>query len=348
MQVANNYLFNFSASYSGGGYKRLSEYVKEFNSRGGAHFIIHPNCSSLTEGFINNSYHIVEQSKLERVLNDCAYLQQIIDVNGVPDLYYAYGIPVYSKVARVNWSHLSNVLPLAPQGIPMSPLDHIKMRFLGSRIRNNFINADVISAESNYSLDLIGSESKKKLFLSVNGSNDELAVLMEDSIQSKSDIAVVIGTHRYKALTESFSIFEMLRYTRCEGLKLAIIGSSENIPKYIRLNPNVLVKGLLPRVEVINCLRAARYYISTTYIENSYNAASEGIFFADESYISDIGPHKELMFGMPYEMVYVPNVPRSIMYIKRKEVSGTNIKSWEDVVSEMIAKVRQVLSVSSG
>ena len=54
------------------------------------------------------------------------------------------------------------------------------------------------------------------------------------------------------------------------------------------------------------------------------------------------------MFGIPYEKVYVPNVSRSMMYIKRKDVSGINIKSWEDVVSEMIAKVHQVLNVSPG
>ena len=346
MRVSNNYLYNFSASYSGGGYKRLYEYVKEFNRRGGAHFIIHPRCRSLTEKFLSNSYHIVEQSKSNRVLNDCAYLKKIIAVNGIPDLYYAYGIPLYFKVALVNWFHMSNVLPLAPKGIPMSPLDHIKMRFLGIRIRNNLINADVISAESNYSLSLIGSELKEKLFLSVNGSNDELGFLKEGNIKGKSNIAVVIGTNRYKAISESFNIFEMLRRTRCDKLKLVIIGSSKNIPKYIRLNSNVLLKGLIPRDELIKYLREARYYISTTFIENSYNAASEGIFFAEESYISNIEPHKELMLGMPHEIINVPNVSRSIMHIIAKDISAINIKSWQEIVSEMIAKVNQILNVS--
>lgn len=336
-------LFNFSASYTGGGYKRVYEYVKAFNSTSGAQFILHPRCRYLANEFPNNTYYFVEQSIIKRMLIDCEYLCDIVARNGKPDFYYSYGIPIYSKIARINWFHLSNVLPIAPRGIPMSAFDHIKMRFLGSRIRRNLSNADVISAESNFSLGLLGAVEKAKLFLSVNGSDDELELLKKGSWKSKIDIAVVLGTYRYKAIADSFRVFEMLRNINCSSLKLVIIGPPEQIPKEVTSNANVVVKGILSRADVLNILGVARFYISTTYIENSYNAASEGIFSAEESYISDIGPHRELMIGMPYELVTIPGIPRSILHIEKKNINGANIKSWEYVISEMLVKVQELL-----
>ena len=342
MSASNNYLFNFCASYSGGGYKRLYEYIKKFDSIGGANFIIHPRCNFLIDEFPNNHYYVVNQPAFERILNDCKYLETIVK-NKTFDLYYAYGMPIYSQVARINWTHLSNVLPIAPTGIPMSILDHIKMRFLGGRIRKNLGNADVISAESRYSLGLIEPQFEEKLFLSVNGSDDEIAFAMGNRHCVKSNIAVVLGTYRYKALADSFKVFEMLRLNYCNELKLLIIGYPQHIPSYIASNENVIVMGVLDRVAVMKCLREAKYYISTTYIENSYNAASEGIFFAEESYISDIGPHWELLHGLTYDKVSIKGVSRPILHIENSNVNPGNIKSWDAIIDEMINKTNSLL-----
>jgi hypothetical protein len=99
--------------------------------------------------------------------------------------------------------------------------------------------------------------------------------------------------------------------------------------------------GLLKRSEVIDCLRESKYYISMTFIENSYNAASEGIFLADESYISDIGPHQELLDGIKFTRTYFPGLGRSILHVARHELSGHNLKSWNNVTSEMILRFKQ-------
>lgn len=347
MQLPNNYLFNFAVSYSGGGYKRLHEYVKAFDAIGGAIFIIHPRCKPLANEFRNNRYFFVEQPRYKRIFNDCGYLGEILTQVGKPDLYYSYGIPIYAKVAKVNWFHLSNVLPLAPQNIPLSPFDYVKMRYIGWRIKSNYVNADVISAESNFSLGLINIKEKNKLFLSVNGSDDELAILHANNSLSKANIAVVLGTYRYKAIKDSFRVFEMLRQIYVPDLKLVIIGAAEHIPPEIAAKPNVFVKGLLARSEVMACLREARFYISTTYIENSYNAASEGVFFAEESFISDIGPHRELLQNMPFKIISVPNMTRSILHVKRTGITAANIKSWENVILETINKTQIMLQYHS-
>ena len=86
--IKYKYLFNFSVSYSGGGLKRLTEYVKWFNSNGGAYFIIHQNCKDLISLYENNKYYVVQQSKLSRLINDCAYLKKIVSENDSFDLYF--------------------------------------------------------------------------------------------------------------------------------------------------------------------------------------------------------------------------------------------------------------------
>src|SRR5258708_5598926 len=132
--IGNKFLFNFAVSYSGGGFKRLYEYARWFNSNGGASFVIHPLCASLETEFENNRYFIVKQSRIERLRDDCGYLAAIGAAIGRPELYYAYGIPIYGRFGNINWFHLSNVLPIAIEGIPVSLFDKLRLGILGRRI----------------------------------------------------------------------------------------------------------------------------------------------------------------------------------------------------------------------
>jgi len=175
----------------------------------------------------------------------------------------------------------------------------------------------------------------------VNGSDDELAYLQEGSRQPKDNIATVVGTYTYKALEDSYRVFRMLKMANSE-LKLMIIGASADVPRSLQEDPDVVLRGALPRPEVIACLRRTRFYISTTYIENSYNAAAEGAFIADESYVSDIGPHRELLMGMKYEEVRVADVSRPLLHVRQESLTGANLKSWHTVVSEMMEQVQNV------
>jgi glycosyltransferase involved in cell wall biosynthesis len=337
MKSGYRYLFNFAVSYSGGGHKRLYEYAKWFNDKGGAWFVVHSNCEYLISEFPKNRYFIARQTKWERFFNDCAYLDAIKQEIGQPDLYYSYGIPIYARFGKVNWFHLSNVLPLALQNVPITLFDWLKLAYLGRRIKLNFSNAEVISAESKYSLEVIGAEHDDKLFLSVNGGDDELAHIVSNSGQAKANFVTVVGTYKYKAVNHALLVFEMLKKANPQ-LKLRVIGSEAALPDTLRHREDVLVMGLLKRSEVIDCLRESKYYISMTYIENSYNAASEGIFLADESYISDIGPHQELLDGAKFTQMELVGTDRMMMQVVRDEISGHNLKCWSDVVSEMIVR----------
>ena len=341
MKIENHYLFNFAVSYSGGGQKRLYEYSKWFNEKGGAWFVIHPKCEYLVSEFPFNRYFIASQTKWQRLFDDCSYLDLIKQDIGQPDLYYSYGIPIYARLGKVNWFHLSNVLPLSLHNVPISLLDWLKLSYLGLRIKKNFRNAEVISAESKYSLGIIDHKYAAKLFLSVNGSDDELAHIARNVSTATANFATVVGTYKYKALDHALFVFELLKQANPQ-LKLRVIGSEATLAATLRRRKDVLVMGLLTRSEVINFLRESRYYISTTYIENSYNAASEGVYLADESYISDIGPHQELLDGIEFNRIELPAIGRSILHVSRAEISGHNLKSWCEVVDEVIVRFNEI------
>jgi hypothetical protein len=339
MNISNKYLFNFSASYSGGGLKRLYEYAKWFDGNGGAWFVIHENCDHLRSQFSRNRFFVIKQTSLGRLLNDCAYLKSIKAETGEPQLYYSYGIPIYTRIGAVNWFHLSNVLTLHHRNIPLPLILLLKQKYLGHRINENLKNADIISAESNYSLGFIDAKRYGNLFATVNGSDDELMEIRAGGARHTESIAVVVGTNSHKALDDSVSVFEALRSSD-QALKLHVIGNEKYIPRALLSNllsnPRVVIRGILPRPDVVSCLRQARYYLSTTLIENSYNAASEGIFLAEESYISDIGPHRELLANERFDEVSVPGLRRRMLHVTRSGLKGVNLKTWDAVIMEML------------
>ena len=75
--IENKFLFNFAASYCGGGFKRLYAYAEWFNQNGGAWFIINSRCDYLKQQFPNNHFIIVNPSRIQRLFNDCSYLNGI-------------------------------------------------------------------------------------------------------------------------------------------------------------------------------------------------------------------------------------------------------------------------------
>jgi len=245
-------------------------------------------------------------------------------------------------VGRLNWFHLSNVLPLRTRGIPLTPGFRLKMQYLGWRIRASLPNADVVSAESEESLALLGAEHALARVVSVNGSDDELAFAARRHTLPSERVAVAVGTYTYKAIPDALRVFQALR-ERGVVDRLVIIGDLATVPTRIHELADVTVTGSLPRPEVIGWLERARVYISTTHVENSWNAAAEGLFLAEESWLSDIGPHRELLRNTPAERVEVPGVARPLLRVRRADASVSAIKSWDQVVDAMLSEAERTL-----
>jgi hypothetical protein len=214
----------------------------------------------------------------------------------------------------------------------------LRLNLLSFKIKKNFPNADIVSAESKNSLKIIKNQNIKEFFLSINGSDDELNYLEKKLKVAKENIAIIIGTQNYKAILESFFVFEYLKKQN-KLLKLIIIGNAKNIPTKIMNNNSVILMNTIKHNEVIEFLKKSKYYISTTKIENSFNAASEGIIFCNESYISDIPPHRELLESETYEMVSIPKLSHKMIKTKNNDIKGKNLITWDNVIKNIIKKV---------
>lgn len=333
----HNYLFNFSASYIGGGHKRMIEFVKYFNHLGGAIFILNSNSYIEVLSYTNNKYYFIKNNNLKRLLFGESYINKIISVHSNIDFYYSYGIPVEKRIGKLNWLHISNILPLSQDNIKFSIYSKFKNKYLGYLIKKSFNKVNYISAESKFSLSLVDSKFKDKLVLSVNGADDELLEFNTNFI--KEEIAIVIGTLGYKAINESFLVFKFLQKTN-KNLKLYIIGNDKFIPNYITENNDVITTGLIDRSTVIQYLKKAKYYISNTKIENSYNAASEGIFFAEESFISNIPVHLELLNNSPFNHIKIEGCSNSMLNIKKHNLSIGILVNWSEVISDVINTIK--------
>jgi glycosyltransferase involved in cell wall biosynthesis len=343
MNVAHPVLFNFSASPVGGGLKRATEYAKWFDRQGGAWFMVHERCRHLVEEFPRNRFFVIKQSPLARVIDDLSSVRRTLaELNATPECYYAFGIPLYARVGRVNWFHLSNVLPLDWRRIPLPVRSRIRFRLIGHRIKKGLPYADVISAESNASVALFDAGYRDRLFLSVNGNDDELREAERANTTERRPRAVVVGTYPHKDLDESCAVFDTLKKGD-PRLTLVVFGDSRLISRAIKSRPDVVVRGSRPRSEVIEELLHAQYYISTTRIEGSSNAASEGIFLAKEAFLSDIGPHRELLADVNHHRVTLTASGRPMLHIHRHDVSTSRLKTWSQVIGDMMTKIDQLL-----
>ena len=340
MIVKYKFLFNFAVTKTGGGLKRLYEYSKWFHENGGAWFIINSKCNFLKKKFPNNKYFVVFQTRLQRIFKDCEYLSELKKEINKPDLYYSYGIPIYYQIGKINWFHISNILPFKTSGMGLTLFDrYVRLSILRWKIKKNYQNADIVSAESEHSLNMIKNKNIKETFLSLNGSDDEINYLQNKCLLDKKDIAVIVGTQKYKALIDAYYVFEFLK-KKNKFLKLIIVGDQKSIPKQLIKNDSVILKDVIQQRDVIELLKKAKYYISTTKIENSFNAASEGVIFANESYISNIRPHRELLRNESYDLVPIHNLSDKVIKVKGKNIEGKNLMLWRDVIKEMITRTR--------
>ena len=333
----NNFLFNFSSSYSGGGLKRLTAYLKWFSNNGGAHFIVNKRLKNFLLDNKKNTLYYIDSSKIQRALNNQNYLIDIVRQVGIDiDLYYSYGIPVPYKVGKVNWFHLSNVLPLMETSEYKLPfLRSIELKWLGALIKRSYKNAKFLSAESNYSLSLFPSSPHHRLVISPNGSNEEIEMFERSLAHKTNDIAVVIGTYFYKDLNSSYNIFLKLK-AKNPKLRLIIIGDSMMIPNKIKNEHYVDALGVIPHSKVVTLLSSSRFYINTSKVENSWNSASEGILLARESFISGIKPHLELVDIIAHDKYIFDN---GIIHVENKNVTSKGLLNWSNIILDMIKLV---------
>ncbi|WP_157765613.1 glycosyltransferase [Halobacteriovorax marinus] len=317
--------------------KRLLAYAEYFEKNGGAYFIVHVSLQGKFANHQNNIYYYVEQSSFQRLLNDCGYLGEISRKHPEVKVYFSYGIPIYKRHFKVNWFHLSNLLPFKDSKIKLSLKDEVKMHLLKKRVTAGFKRCDVISAESQHSLDVIGQSYLGKKVLLQNGVNDEL---VETNGSIRSNTAVTIGAYSYKNLDLLVKVFDEIKEKH--GLeKLLIVGEVNTIGKCSFLRRvDIELLGAVPQKRVYELLSESRVYLSMSMIENSSNASLEGVLLCKMAYLSFIPPHLELLKSVPYRE---EEICGHKVLVSHQEDVRKNLQqvSWRDVILEMleVAKV---------
>ena len=260
-----------------------------FNKKGGAHFIVNEKLRGKLDDFSRNTYHYVSVTHFQKLINAQGYVDVVIKEMGRCDFYYSYNIPIKTNSAQIKWFHLSNVLPFVAMSIFNIPYRRrIELWWLGILVKQGFRYSDFVSAESRFSLQLLSLEGNKKLLVSANGADQEIGLISSFSSNNVvKNIAVIIGTYHHKNLIDSYKIYRHLKANNNE-LKLVIIGDIDTIPFSIKNDPQVEIKGIVSHEKIINILSSAKFYINTSKVENSWNAASEGVFLAKESFVSKI------------------------------------------------------------
>ena len=335
-----NHLFNFSSSYMGGGLKRLMAFVEWFDRNGGAQFIVNGRLQGNLDNFPHNIYHYVTENKFKKFVSNQDYVDQIIQHMTYCNLYYSYNIPVNKNTAQLTWFHLSNVLPFLPTSNMQIPLlRRVELWWLGRLIRSGLVNCDFVSAESEYSLGLLNLKNNTQTQISVNGSDQELN-LMEQNIAGGvyENYAVIVGTYHHKNLSDSYKVFRELKKNN-PGIKLLIVGDASTIPLQIKRDQSVELKGVLDYENTIKILSKSKFYINTSKVENSWNAASEGALLANESFVSKIPPHDELLQDSKTKVIRNLGTFNPIINIERRNLNINKLISWEDVIELMNKKI---------
>jgi glycosyltransferase involved in cell wall biosynthesis len=344
---SNNYLFNFSSSYSGGGLIILISYLDLFENKGGATFILNDRLKqTLSDKYKKNKILFVRIEKYKRLWNDEYYLKPILNSNPEFNLYFSYGIPIYSVVGKTNWFHVSNLIPISPSHSHLKGMAMLKMLLLRYRIKKFSRNVDILSADSqdgiNQTIDFLGEMNLKTKVLR-NGIDSDFSQTKKLNI-NKDKSAITVGTQKYKDLIRLYKLYLKLK-SNGDVDSLKVIGDSSSIPMELKRDPSVNIHGTISHNEVIAELTKSKIYLSTSRIENSSIASLEGLYLCDESYLSEIGSHQELVIDAGIDINSVKFDSLGSFYYVTEEIPIKYIDSisWKKVNEDFYQYLKKII-----
>jgi glycosyltransferase involved in cell wall biosynthesis len=323
-------IFDFSASPVGGGLRRLHEYYLFFiESKYRVLFLIHPSLSHLYKSSGTVVIKSLRRPVLGRLFRDEVFVKPF---KNLAPCFFSYGIPLYSRICDLNWFHVSNLLPFTYRSCTVKTRSKPKNWLLARRFRHGAPFADIVSAESRYSLSRYADwcGSPKKCILLQNGAE---TISGAASFAARLPIAITVGVEPYKRLDRVYE--EFLRLKKSEGVeKLQIIGRADKVPAKVRNADNVIVTGFLSREDFINKYRTSKYFISASEVENSSNVVLEAVQYGLLCRLSRIPSHLEMFIPEALPSASVPDAASffSADYsLIRKEI----LKGWREIIVEM-------------
>jgi len=335
------WLFNFSASFVGGGLMRLIETARWFDQNEGGNFIVNEKAFHAVKNFSKkNVYFLVSSNKLKRFINDGYYIKDILHTIGSPDVYFSYGIPVFFQVGKINWFHISNATSLTTHKINLPLVKRMEMILLKNRIINSLKFVQIISGESEFSLNLLRDNKNlntHELFFHIlpNGFRDLERERVSRKVKKKEFYAITIGTHKYKQISLAFHVFQLLQKMNPKLGKFIIIGNKKDVPSKVLNSQSVeVVNTGNNREQLIQFLSNSEYYISASQIENSSMASLEGLILSKKVVLSDIPPHHEMLKNYNFKEIYEENSKSRFLLAGNDPDNKIEEKySWDQMIS---------------
>jgi hypothetical protein len=329
--VKYDILFDFSSSPVGGGLRRLEAYAEYFSrSSLKTHFFVHDqalNRNSIQRLVPTTLVHKTSASKL--LLRNRYFSEITVGAKWL----YSYGIPIKRGLAERNWLHISNVLPFFLFHATVDPSLFSKNLILLMQFRANCRNNDIISAESNFSVEryvkLTGWNGKSMILK--NGLHE-----VDSEPEPKQPYAVAVGTLSYKRIDLTYQLFQGLK-TSLGLKKLLIVGDSTRVPEVIRTAFDVEVQGFLPDAEMQSTLKRASYFFSTSEVENSSCAVLEGLQLTQKAVLSNIPSHLEMLrkdvaLNLPYRGI-------DYLIVDQTNVNEDAIVKWSAEIEKMLVQM---------
>lgn len=332
------WLFNFSSSYVGGGLIRTIETVKWFDNNMGACFIINSKIKNKVMKLNKkNKYFFIKESKILRLLNDGYYLSKIVKEIGRPDIYFSYGIPVFNDLANINWFHISNALTLKTKGISLPFVKRVQMWILKKRIVNSMKNTNIVTGESEFSVNLLRSENKNlNCFYDIFPNGFDISLLrnvLEKERKELDKYGITIGTFTYKNIEVALKLFHQIR-KKNNLKKFIIIGDPLQVPRFIISDKFVEFRSNISREELFDLLYNSEFYISASQIENSSIAALEALLLSKNIILSNIPSHNEMLKNLKPKKIYLESSNTNFNLLENLN-RNFHAASWTDICKKL-------------
>jgi len=333
-------VFDFSSSPTGGAIRRIEAYASFFsNSSLNTLFFVHQEIAQRIEQFHGINVVLVgEKSTLAKALVIGKYLSVLEEK---PYWFFSYGIPLSRPVGENNWFHISNILPLYLEKVSTGFSLYLKMYLFKLHLKFRPQNCDIVSAESEFSLDLYAKHicSYTQQVLLKNGVTDRM--ISDDNCKKFGhNYAIAVGTYNYKRLDITYKVFRSIKY-EFKLMSLIIVGNEDNVQENIRCQDDVELISYLSDEDYYSALSGADIFISTSAVENSSNAVIEGLSLSKTIIISDIPSHREFLYLVKGYNQYITGY--DMLFFDKKSTSLNKFESWDLIIKKMLLEMKLLL-----
>jgi glycosyltransferase involved in cell wall biosynthesis len=330
-------VFDFSSSPNGGALRRLEAYATFFKkSNLSTIFLIHKNASYILSKYSEINYECISKNSFQKFFGKNKYLNKY---KSKTTWLFSYGIPIENPIGKHNWFHISNALPLANFKVNLQPKLRYRMMLLSMKIRSARHNCTMVSAESQFTLDLYRQIDPMARSVILKNSFPTYRDYMDNFLPlfpKLKKYCLTVGTATYKRIDLAHELYLNLKVKHNLEI-LVVIGDILSVSKIIQNDKTVFFFSHLSDIEYFNLLRNSDIYISTSEIENSSCAVLEALYYEKPCYLSDIPSHRELtlnsreviLAGRKY--IYIPN-----------DMPNINFKSWESTIESMLDIMKSI------